>query len=695
MKSIEDLKLLYGSKVFRRDVMKSWLSEKTYQSFIKTVENKGNLDMSIAQEVAHAMMKWALCNSATHYAHWFIPMTDMTACKHEAFLTPAGLCEADLKFPINTLVKGESDASSFPSGGLRATFEARGYTTWDPTSPVFIKDKTLFIPSVFFSYNGEALDRKLPLLKSCSSLNTAGLRFYKHFGIEAESINFNVGAEQEYFLIERSLYEKRLDLRMCGRTLIGYKPPKGQQLDDHYLGQISKKALNYMEELETQLWELGIPAKTKHNEVAPAQHELAPVYETANIASDHNQITMEIMRTVAKQKNITCLLHEKPFNGVNGSGKHNNFSISTNTGINLLQPPSDTEKDGGRFILTLCAFLRSFDKYSDLIRLSAASPSNDLRLGGFEAPPCILSVFLGEYITNMLIKFSNSSSSLPKKKDIINLAPSIPDFSVDDSDRNRTSPMAFTGNKFEFRMLGSSQSLAFVNTVLSCAIAESLSYFADRLDKATDKEAEKIKLVEETIEKHGRIIYNGNNYSEEWIQQAQKRGLHAANNTVDCIEYLIDEKNISLFETLKVLSKDEITAIYEIQLENYSNVVMIEAETLVHMLRVEILPSILKYLGKISQSYASLKGLNLSNTSIEKLIETINKIYHTMSGKVDELSDMITKAKSITSSKEKALFMKNMRNMFDDIRKDSDMCESLMSKEDWPIPTYTELLYNH
>ena len=687
---------IYGSKVFRESEIRQRLTRKIYESFIKTIENGNSIDVSIAPDVAKAMMDWAIENGATHYAHWFIPMTDCTACKHDSFFTPIAIGEATLEFPSSTLVKGEPDASSFPSGGLRATFEARGYTTWDPTSPAFVRDGTLYIPSVFVSYTGEALDRKLPLLRSNEALNREGLRFIKFFkGQEnVKRLTSSVGAEQEYFLVDRKHYEERLDLKMCGRTLFGSKPPKAQQLDDHYMARIRMRVADFMKQLDKELWELGIPAKTKHNEVAPSQHELAPVYEAINIASDHNQMTMEIMRTIAKKNGMALLLHEKPFEGINGSGKHNNFSIVTDTGVNLFQP-KDKNDDDYLFILVLCAFLRGIDKYSDLIRMSASSPSNDQRLGGFEAPPAIVSCFLGESITNQLLSATdNEPRSEKKEKGKMSLLPSIPDFSLDDSDRNRTSPMAFTYNKFEFRMLGSSQSLAVVNTILNTVIADSLGHFADKLEKATDVTKAKQEIIEETLTKHGKIIFNGNNYSKEWVQEAEKRKLPNITNTVDAMESLLAEKNIDLFERMKVYSNAECTARYEVHINHYIQTLSIEAETMIQMVQRQILPAIIEYIGIIANSFNQLAAAGLKNQTILNTLTILDTKVTQIKEGVDELQKRMNKVNEIEAIKEKAIEIRDsVLTQMNTLRSFVDECESIVDKKYWPIPTYTEILH--
>ena len=687
----------YGSKVFRESEIRLRLTRKVYESYLKTLETGKSIDVNIAPNVAKAMMDWAIENGATHYAHWFIPMTDSTACKHDAFYTPIAIGEATLEFPSSTLVKGEPDASSFPSGGLRATFEARGYTTWDPTSPAFIRDGTLYIPSVFVSYTGEALDRKLPLLRSCEALNREGLKFIKFFKgqEEVKRLTATVGAEQEYFLIDRKHYEQRLDLKLCGRTLIGSKPPKAQQLGDHYLARIRMRPSDFMQQLDKELWELGIPAKTKHNEVAPSQHELAPVFENANLATDHNQMTMEMMRTIAKKKGLALLLHEKPFSGINGSGKHDNFSIVTDTGVNLLQP-NQKEDDDYLFVLVICAFLRAVHLYADLIRMASSSPSNDQRLGGFEAPPSIVSVFLGEPITNQLLN-STDSEPQPGKRETgkMSLLPSIPDFSLDDSDRNRTSPMAFTGNKFEFRMLGSSQSLAVINTILCTAIADSFAYFADKLEKATNLTEAKQALIEETLTQHGKIIFNGNNYSKDWEEEAKKRGLPNITNTVDALDALLIDKNIDLFERMKVYSHAECFARYEVHINNYIQTVSIEAETLIEMIRRQILPSLYEYLGVLAKSLEKLTKVGIKNESLSSVITKISEKTEQIEKAVEELEQILANVQTIDKIKEKAVTMRDsVLKKMGEIRSYCDACEVLVDKKYWPIPTYTEILHS-
>ncbi|OHT13376.1 Glutamine synthetase, catalytic domain containing protein [Tritrichomonas foetus] len=691
-----DLYRVYGSKVFREAVIRERLSKSIYDGFLKTIELGRTLDVSIAPEVAKAMMQWAIEQGATHYAHWFLPMTNNTACKHDSFFVPSSLGEAMLEFPSSTLVRGEPDASSFPSGGLRETFEARGYTTWDPTSPAFVRDGTLFIPSVFLSYTGEALDQKVPLLKSVEAVNKAGLRFLKFFPKlkNVKRVTTCAGAEQEYFIVDRGLYKKRMDLQICGRTLLGLLPSKGQQLEDHYMANINTAISNFMADLDNQLWEIGVPAKTKHNEAAPAQHELAPVYEHVNLASDHNQMTMEMMRTVAKKRGLACLLHEKPFSGVNGSGKHNNFSVVTDSGYNLLNP-KHSHDDDMLFVLTICAFIRCVDLYSDILRMTAASSSNDQRLGGFEAPPPILSIFLGETITDQLFEVGEGTVPKSRSHDQMKIVPSLPNLDVDDSDRNRTSPMAFTGNKFEFRMLGSSQSIAQVNTVLDSMIADSFNEFADRLEKAENIEEEKKKIVSDVLAEHGKIIFNGNNYSKEWAVEAERRGLPSITNAVDAFEAMIQEKNISLFERVQVFSRQECLARYEIEIENYIKTVSIEASTLIQMVERQVIPAIETELGRMASSYNLLKKAGIENKSLKNSLQKLSDLYESVVETNSSLEEKLEKSNEIKELKEKAEYLRDtVLPQMTKVREPCDKCEAMMSPESWPFPSYNDLFHS-
>ena len=592
----------FGCLVFDDRVMRARLSADTYHSLKKTVKEGQRLDSTLADAVAKAMKDWATEQGATHFTHWFQPLTGITAEKHDSFISPAPDGGVIMDFSGKELIKGEPDASSFPSGGLRATFEARGYTAWDPTSPAFIKDKTLCIPTAFCSYSGEALDKKTPLLRSMQALNKQALRILKLFGNEeVKYVRTSVGPEQEYFLIDRQMYEKREDLKLCGRTLFGAMPPKGQEMDDHYFGAIKPRVAAYMADLNEALWKLGILAKTEHNEVAPAQHELAPIYTTTNIATDHNQLTMEIMQKVASRHGLVCLLHEKPFAGVNGSGKHNNWSIATDTGVNLLTP-GETPHENAQFLLFLCAVLKAVDDYQDLLRLSVATAGNDHRLGANEAPPAVVSVFLGDELTAILKAIESDTPYNAAEKSLMKLGVHVlPKFPKDTTDRNRTSPFAFTGNKFEFRMLGSSNSIACANIMLNAAVAESLKVYADRLENASDFEASLHQMIQKTIRDHKHIIFNGNGYEDAWIQEAtEERGLLNLRTTPDAVPTILEEKNVRMLTAHKIMSEAEIRSRYEITLENYCKTVNIEAKTMVSMARKEILPAIESYLGELA-----------------------------------------------------------------------------------------------
>ena len=622
-----DLTKLFGCRVFGDAAMREHLSREVYESLRRTREAGLPLDPSIAQAVAEGMKDWAIAQGATHYTHWFQPLTNITAGKHDAFIEPDGEGGMMLEFSSKALIKGEPDASSFPSGGLRATFEARGYTTWDPTSPAFVKDGTLYIPTAFCSYGGEALDQKTPLLRSMQAVGSEGVRLLHLLGEESVSYVIpTVGAEQEYFLIDRALYEQRLDLKICGRTLIGAKPPKGQELDDHYCGRIRLRVSDFMHALDEELWSLGVPAKTKHNEAAPAQHELAPVYDQANIACDHNQLTMEMMRVVAKKKNLACLLHEKPFAGINGSGKHNNYSLVTDAGKNLLSPSGDPVRNR-RFLLLAAAFVQVVDEYGDLLRASAACAGNDQRLGGCEAPPPVISVFLGEALTRTLFSFADGGGCPEEHRQLLKTGvDALPELVKDDSDRNRTSPFAFTGNKFEFRMPGASQSIALTNVVLNTALADVFSGFSDRLERAADRDAEICALISEVMQKHGRIIYNGNNYSEAWVQEARRRGLPIIPSTVEAFDCLVAPKNIALFARHGVFTEAECISRHEILLENYVKVVGIEAATLIEMVRRQVYPAVVRYTGEIAETVNRMRTAGAAAVSTVRLLDTLTAL---------------------------------------------------------------------
>ncbi|WP_304406275.1 glutamine synthetase III, partial [uncultured Clostridium sp.] len=595
MKNIPNL---FGSLVFNDSVMKARLPKETYKALKNTIQAGKSLDLEVANVVANAMKDWAIEKGATHYTHWFQPMTGVTAEKHDSFIYPDKDGKIIMEFSGKELVKGEPDASSFPSGGLRATFEARGYTAWDPTSYAFIKDGTLCIPTAFCSYSGEALDKKTPVLRSMEALNKQALRILKLFGKDdVKKVITTVGPEQEYFLVDKDMYDKRPDLVFCGRTLFGARPPKGQEMEDHYFGTIKPRVSAYMKELEEELWKLGVLAKTKHNEVAPAQHELAPIFATTNIATDHNQLTMELMKSIANKHNLACLLHEKPFAGVNGSGKHNNWSISTDTGINLLEP-GDTPSENAQFLLFLTAVIKAVDDYQDLLRVSVASAGNDHRLGANEAPPAIVSMFLGDELTDILTAIENDTSYTDKGRSEMEIGVRVlPKFFKDTTDRNRTSPFAFTGNKFEFRMLGSTFSIAGPNIVLNTIVAEELKQFADTLEISTDLDKDLNTLIKNTIKNHKRIIFNGNNYSDNWVQEAEKRGLLNLKTTPDALPYFIHSKNVDLFTKHHVFSESELYSRYEILMENYYKTIHIEALTMIDMVKKYIIPSVLSYQG--------------------------------------------------------------------------------------------------
>lgn len=689
-----DLTALYGSRVFGDAAMRKYLSREVYESLKRTQKDGLPLDTEIASAVAEGMKDWATELGATHYTHWFQPLNNITAGKHDSFLEPASDGNAVLEFSPKALVKGEPDASSFPSGGLRATFEARGYTAWDPTSPAFVKDGTLYIPTAFCSYTGEALDQKTPLLRSMEAVNSQALRLLHLLGYRtSKSVMPTVGAEQEYFLIDRALYEKRLDLKICGRTLLGEKPPKGQELDDHYCGRIRLRVSDFMHALDEELWSLGIPCKTKHNEVAPAQHELAPVFDSANIACDHNQLTMEMMRIVAKKKGLACLLHEKPFAGINGSGKHNNYSLCTDDGLNLLSPSKDHEKNR-IFLLTLAAFVQAVDDYADLLRASAASAGNDQRLGGNEAPPAIISIFLGENLTNQFLSAAAGGAEDMHDMGLIKTGvSSLPDLIKDDSDRNRTSPFAFTGNKFEFRMLGSSQSIALTNVVLNAAIADVFSKFSDRLEKAADKDAEISLILADVVKEHGRVIFNGNNYSKAWVEEAKRRGLPIMNTSVESFDAFIDPKNVALFERQKVFTAVECASRHEVLYENYTKVVNIEAATMIEMVCRQIYPAVVRYAGEVAETVNRMRTANLVAQSVVNQLEALTNILDQIDSELCSLRDAYARCQSIEDPRAHAIYMRDeVLGRMDSLRAACDAAEKITDRSVWPIPTYTDLL---
>ena len=688
---------LFGSKVFNDSLMKQRLPKETYLAIQKTIQNGENLNLEVANVVANAMKDWAISLGATHYTHWFQPMTGATAEKHDSFISPTKDGHIIMEFSGKELVKGEPDASSFPSGGIRATCEARGYTAWDPTSFAFIKDKCLCIPTAFCSYGGEALDKKTPLLKSMEAINKQALRILKLFKSDAQSVTTTVGPEQEYFLIDKKLYDKREDLIFTGRTLFGAKAPKGQELDDHYFGAIKPRVQSFMDELNDELWKLGVLAKTEHNEVAPAQHELAPIFTTTNIATDHNQLTMEMMKKIALKHGLVCLLHEKPFKGVNGSGKHNNWSISTDKGVNLLEP-GETPRENAQFLLFLVAVIKAVDEYQDLLRISVASAGNDHRLGANEAPPAVVSMFIGDELQAVLDSIETGVAYEGKKKVQMKIgADVLPRFPKDTTDRNRTSPFAFTGNKFEFRMLGSSESIACANMMLNTAVAEELKGFADELEQAKDFDKELNRIIVNTIKEHKRIIFNGNGYDEAWIKEAQKRGLLNLKTTVDCLPYYIKEKNLELFEGHNVLTRKEVFARYEIILEHYSKTINIEASTMLNMLSKDIMPAISKYSWQLAQTIVAKKSaLNDSACIYEtKSLKVLEDALDKLSSKTVHLDMLRQSAQKIEGAKEMAQFYKDkVIKEMEDIRLIVDGLEQVVDRSYWPYPTYEDLMFS-
>lgn len=671
-----------------------------YKALRKTIENGTHLELDVANSVAVAMKEWAVENGATHYTHWFQPMTGFTAEKHDSFISPSKDGEVIMDFSGKELVKGEPDASSFPSGGLRATFEARGYTAWDPTSPAFIKDQTLYIPTAFCSYSGEALDKKTPLLRSMEALNEEAVKMLKLLGSQnVTRVSTTIGPEQEYFLVDKDLYHKRKDLIFCGRTLFGASAPKGQEMEDHYFGSLKPRVCAYMHDLDIELWKLGIPAKTKHNEVAPAQHELAPVFDTANVAVDHNQLTMEIMKKVAEKHNMVCLLHEKPFEGINGSGKHNNWSLITNEGVNLLNP-GRTPAQNIQFLVFLMAVIKAVDDYADLMRISAASAGNDHRLGGNEAPPAIISIFLGDELTAVLDSIENDTYFGKQEKVELDIgAHVLPHFVKDSTDRNRTSPFAFTGNKFEFRMLGSSASVATPNIVLNTAVAEALSQFYQELEgtKPEDMEHAVHELLKRAIKKHKKIIFNGNGYSDEWVKEAQSRGLYNLVSTPDCLPQFIKEKNVKLFTNHHIFTREEIFSRYEILLENYAKTVKIEARTLSEMLTKDFLLALDTYAGQTAK-HASFKKAFLPSlplVSEEALVTKLTNTYTELTEGIAKLMALVEEADQITDMYAMATFcQKNILGQMETLRLLANAAEALIPDELLPYPTYDQLLFS-
>ena len=696
----EEIPALYGSLVFNDKVMRNKLPKDMYKALRKTIENGTHLELDVANSVAVAMKEWAVENGATHYTHWFQPMTGFTAEKHDSFITPVGDGEVIMDFSGKELIKGEPDASSFPSGGLRATFEARGYTAWDPTSPAFIKDGTLYIPTAFCSYSGEALDKKTPQLRSMETLNTEAVKMLKLLGNETvTSISTTIGPEQEYFLVDKDLYKKRKDLVFCGRTLFGAPAPKGQEMEDHYFGSLKPKVAAYMHDLDVELWKLGIPAKTKHNEVAPAQHELAPIFDTANVAVDHNQLTMEIMKKVADKHGLVCLLHEKPFEGINGSGKHNNWSLITNDGVNLLNPGS-TPAQNIQFLVFLMAVIKAVDEYADLMRVSATSAGNDHRLGGNEALPAIVSIFLGDELTAVLESIENDTFFGKQKKVQLDIgAHVLPHFVKDTTDRNRTSPFAFTGNKFEFRMLGSAASVANPNVVLNTAVAEALAQFYTELEgtKPEDMEQAVHELIKRAIRKHKKVIFNGNGYTDEWVAEAEKRGLYNLPSTPDCLPQLLADKNVELFTKHHVFTKEELASRYEIKLENYVKTIGIEARTLAEMITKDFLPAVSTYAAEVSKNATAKKSFMAAadTASEEALVEKLSTAYTALTAEVTELKTLIDTSFALEDTQKCAeAFHDQVLAKMEDIRTIASDIEALIPDSILSYPTYDQLLFS-
>ena len=694
-----DVTKYFGCMVFDDRVMKARLSAKVYQSLRKTIDEGVKLDSSVADVVAEEMKEWAVSKGATHYTHWFQPLTGITAEKHDSFISPSPNGGVIMEFSGKELIKGEPDASSFPSGGLRATFEARGYTAWDPTSYAFIKGKTLCIPTAFCSYGGEALDKKTPLLRSMKALNKQALRILRLFGNNKVSyVTTSVGPEQEYFLITKEMYDQRKDLQFTGRTLFGARPPKGQEMDDHYFGVIKPRVAAYMADLNKELWKLGIFAKTQHNEVAPAQHELAPIYTTTNIATDHNQLTMEMMQKVAARHGLVCLLHEKPFAGVNGSGKHNNWSISTDTGVNLLSP-GETPYENAQFLLFLCAVIKAVDDYQDLLRLSVATAGNDHRLGANEAPPAVVSMFLGDELNGVLEAIEKDIPYAGAEKAQMKLGVDVlPKFNRDTTDRNRTSPFAFTGNKFEFRMLGSSNSIACANMMLNSAVAESLKIYADRLESAEDFEETLHEMIQKTIKDHKRIIFNGNGYDDKWIKEATEvRGLLNYPTTPDCMPHLLDEKNVRMLTSHKVFSKAELESRCEIMLENYCKTIVIEANTMVDMAKREIIPAVEAYVMELAKTISLKKSVNemLACQYENSLIKRLSSLTDQMAFQTDALENALIKIQDAEDIEEQACELRDtVLTRMQELRIVCDEAETVTAKKYWPFPTYGDLLFS-
>jgi glutamine synthetase len=690
---------IFASNVFNDAVMKESLPKATYKALKKTIEEGLPLDPVVADVVANAMKDWALEKGATHFTHWFQPMTGITAEKHDAFISPTSNGKAIMEFSGKELIKGEPDASSFPSGGLRSTFEARGYTAWDCTSPAFVKDDSLCIPTAFCSYTGEALDKKTPLLRSMEALGKQALRVLRVLGnTTSNRVITTVGPEQEYFIVDKKIYEQRKDLIFTGRTLFGAKPPKGQELEDHYFGSLKERISAYMKELDEELWKLGIAAKTKHNEVAPAQHELAPIFTTTNIATDHNQLTMDLMKKVALRHDLVCLLHEKPFAGINGSGKHNNWSMGTDDGRNLLEP-GYTPHDNVQFLVFLCSVIKAVDEYADLLRVSAANPGNDHRLGANEAPPAIISIFVGEQLQDILEQIEKGGATRSKTGGDMEIGvATLPPLPKDATDRNRTSPFAFTGNKFEFRMCPSSASIAEPNITLNTIVAEVLNEVADRLEKATNVNAEVKAILTEYVTKHKKVVFNGNGYSDEWVVEAEKRGLQNIKTTVESVKALISEKNIAVMEKHAVLSKVEMESRYEIALENYIKTINIEALTMIEMAKRQILPSVIKFATSIASSINTIKatGVVADLTAQTELLTEVSSLTASLKKNIAVLEEAVEKASNAHGDtyEQAALFRFDVFDKMGTLREVADTLETLVDKDVWPMPTYGDLLFN-
>ena len=688
----------FGNLVFNDRVMQERLPKETYKALKKTMENGKSLDKSIANVVANAMKDWAVEKGCTHYTHWFQPMTGITAEKHDSFISPQSDGTVIMEFSGKELVKGEPDASSFPSGGLRATFEARGYTAWDPTAYAFIKDNTLCIPTVFYSYGGEALDKKTPLLRSMEALNKQAMRILKLFGNEdVTRVITTVGPEQEYFLVDKALHDQREDLLLTGRTLFGAKPPKGQEMEDHYFGAIKPRIQGFMHDLNDELWKLGILAKTEHNEVAPAQHELAPIFTNTNTATDHNQLTMEVMKKVALKHGLCCLLHEKPFAGVNGSGKHNNWSLSTNTGVNLLEP-GESPQENAQFLLFLTAVIKAVDDYQDLLRVSVATAGNDHRLGANEAPPAIISMFLGDELSGILESIETGASYCQKTKEEMKVGVHVlPRFPKDTTDRNRTSPFAFTGNKFEFRMPGSALSISGPNIVLNTIVAETLSQFADELEGSSDFTADLNTLIKKAIKEHKRIIFNGNGYDSSWVEEAEKRGLLNLKSTPDALPYFITQKNIDLFTKHKIFTAAEMHSRYEILLDNYCKTLNIEALTMIDMAKKQILPAVFSYLKDLSGTATQKKAISadIPCEPEESLIRKISSLAACFYKKTEALESALLDAKNFEGDlqKEADHYKGDVFTAMQEMRLSADELETLLGKSYWPFPSYSDLLF--